>query len=333
MDMLLTAGERISMALVSMALADCGIGAVSFTGSQTGIITDTSHRRARIKRILGNRVREALDAGKVAIVAGFQGVSETKEITTLGRGGSDTTAVALAAALQADLCEIYTDVDGVFSADPRVVPDARLWPTISHDVMVELATRGAGVLHPRSVELAKQFGVPLCVRNSLNQTEGTTVETKNKGMEEFSITGITADTGKALVTVELSRPTVLGAIWDRAAQNHLLVVSPMFSGGHVQFFVDRDAEGEWKKHLADLNREGFVGKYQIDPTVIPLSVVGNRFSQDGAALYEVIDTLARNHISVTIGAASAIAMTVAVGANHANDGVKALHEHFFGKKV
>ena len=167
--MLLTAGERISMALLSMALSDLGIPALSFTGSQSGIITTGSHRRARIRRILGDRVRAAFSViKKVAIVAGFQGVSEPKEITTLGRGGSDTTAVALAAALGAERCEIYTDVDGVYSADPRLVPGARLWPRISHAHMVELATRGAGVLHPRSVELAKQFGVPLWVLNSQN---------------------------------------------------------------------------------------------------------------------------------------------------------------------
>jgi aspartate kinase len=154
MDMLLSTGERISMALLSMALSDLGVPAISFTGSQSGIITDGSHRRARIKRILGDRIREAVEAGKVAIVAGFQGVSEQKEITTLGRGGSDTTAVALAAALDADVCEIYTDVDGVFSADPRKVSGAKHLTSLSHDLMVELASRWAGVLHPRSVEVA-----------------------------------------------------------------------------------------------------------------------------------------------------------------------------------
>ena len=171
MDMLLTAGERISMALLSMALADLEVPALSFTGSQSGIITTASHRRARIQRILGDRVRAALADDKVAIVAGFQGVSESKEITTLGRGGSDTTAVALAAALGAERCEIYTDVDGVYSADPRIVPATRgSGPRISHAHMVETGDAGGGgFLHPRSVELAKQFGVPLWVKNSLGE--------------------------------------------------------------------------------------------------------------------------------------------------------------------
>jgi aspartate kinase len=327
MDMLLTAGERISMALLSMALSDVGISALSFTGSQSGIITTNSHRRARIRRILGDRLRLALSEDRVVIVAGFQGVSEKKEITTLGRGGSDTTAVALAAALGAERCEIYTDVDGVYSADPRVVKDARLWRTIPHHLMVELATRGAGVLHPRSVELAKQFKVELRVLNSLSQNnEGTLVI--EIGMEEFAIAGVTAAKEKFLITVQLTRPTVLGALWDVAAKAHLSIVAPIFSDGKVQFFTDRDADGEWRKHLEKLNVDGFVNTYEIHPELVPVSVVGDRFSQDGTALYQVIETLARSHISVTIGSASALAVTVAVGVQHADDAVRALHREF-----
>lgn len=327
MDMLLSAGERISMSLLSMALSDLGVGALSFTGSQSGIITTSSHRRARIRRILGDRLRAALKDEKVAIVAGFQGVSETKEITTLGRGGSDTTAVALAAALAASRCEIYTDVDGVYSADPRIVPEARLWSEISHAHMVELATRGAGVLHPRSVELAKQFKVPLLVLNSQNKNKGTLVT--EKGMEECSIAGVTAAKDQCFLKVDLARPSVLGALWDSAAKAHLLIVAPTFSEGKVQFFTHRDAQGEWKKILEHLGGEGYVSKYEFCPELLPVSVVGDRFSQDGAALYQVIETLARHHIAVTIGSASALAITVAVGTQHADDAVRALHQEFF----
>lgn len=326
MDMLLTAGERISMALLCMALSDRNVPALSFTGSQTGIVTDESHNRARIRRILGDRVRAALSENKVAIIAGFQGVSETKEITTLGRGGSDTTAVALAAALKADACEIYTDVDGVYSADPRIVPAAKLWKQIPHDVMVELATRGAGVLHPRSVELAKQYNVALCVKNSMNENEGTTVITK--GMEDFGVTGVTCDRGKLLVAVSLCRTTVLNSIWDRAAQTHLSVVAPSFADGKVWFFADRDAEKEWDKNLGDLVAQGFVDKFELLRNFVPLSVVGNRFSQDGLALYKVIDVLTAENIAVTIGSASALAITVAVPIDAAEVGVKLLHEKF-----
>jgi len=332
MDMLLTAGERISMALLSMALVDRGVDALSFTGSQSGIITDESHRRARIKRILGDRVRAAIADHRVAIVAGFQGVSEKKEITTLGRGGSDTTAVALAAALGADLCEIYTDVDGVYSADPRVVPQAKLWRTISHDLMVEMATRGAGVLHPRSVEFAKRYKVPLCVRNSLNENEGTTVVTENNqetGMEDFKITGVTADSARVLVTVNLARPTVANSVCDRAAEAHLSMLALTFSGGRLQFFAEREAEMEWRKHLQDLAAHGFLESFEFHSDLVPLSVIGDRFSQDGAALSRVIETLAQCHISVTMGSTSALALTVAVPMTHADDGVKAIHARFF----
>jgi aspartate kinase len=327
MDMLLTAGERISMALLSMALAERGVPATSFTGSQSGIITDSSHRRARIKRITGSRVRETLSAGRVAIVAGFQGVSEAKDVTTLGRGGSDTTAVALAAALKAEACEIFTDVDGVYSADPRQVRDARLWPRISHDSMVELAVRGAGVLHPRSVQLARQFGMRLKVLNSLRESEGTEVT----GMEDFEIAGVTSDTGKALLTVELMRPTVSGAIWDAAAHGKLSILTPVFHGTYVQLFIEKDAEADWRRQLNQLVLDGFVRSFTIELDQVPLSVVGTRFSQDGAALGSVMETLAESSIPVTMGSASALGATVAVPSTHVEDGVRALHQKFFAK--
>jgi aspartate kinase len=330
MDMLLTAGERISMALLSMALADRKVPALSFTGSQSGIITDRAHRRARIRWILGDRVRAAIAEDKVAIVAGFQGVSETKEVTTLGRGGSDTTAVALAAALGAEACEIYTDVDGVYSADPRLVPQARLWARIPHDHMVELATRGAGVLHPRCVELAKQYGVALRVRNSLNENPGTeVVAMKDRAMEEYRIVGVTADAGKALISIDLARPTALGAIWDLAAGHHLAVVAPFFSDGRIQLFGDADAEAEWKKALHQLTIDGFLTRFDFDRSVVPVTVVGERFSQDGGALGGIMETLAQSSISVTMGSASAIAATVAVPRSRADEAVQALHRRYF----
>lgn len=336
MDMLLTTGERISMALLSMALADLGVPALSLTGSQSGIITNQSHRRARIRRILGDRIRGALAEGKIPIVAGFQGVSEDKEVTTLGRGGSDTTAVALAAALNADCCDIFTDVNGVFSADPRIVPDAKLWTKISHDLMVEMAIRGAGVLHPRSVELAKQFSVKLRVRNSLNEDEGTSVVTAeeyqaSKGMEDFKVTGVSLDHSRMLLTVHLSRPTVLGALWDRASRSHLSIVSPMFSNGLIHLFIERDSEDEWKRHLEELSFLGFVNSYEFDSRSVPVSIIGDRFAQDGMALYQVMDSLAQSQVSVTLGVASSLAITVAVSVDHGDQAVRALHETFFNK--
>lgn len=326
MDMLLSTGERISMALLSMALVDRGVPAISLTGSQTGIITDSHHRRARIKNILGDRVRQGLQEQKVVIVAGFQGVSESKEITTLGRGGSDTTAVALAAELQADRCEIYTDVDGVFSADPGVVQGAIHYPRVPAGWMVEMAHRGAGVLHPRSVELAKQYQVPLWVKNSLKgrmeDQEGTEVVS-----EEFRVAGVAVDRSKVHLSVELMRSSVSGALWDRASEANLVILSPFFFGVRVEFFAEKEAEEEWKKILERLMSEGFAKSYEWRSGWIPLSIVGDRLVQDGAALSKVMTILGRCGISVVAGSASSLAMTVGVPESHAEEAVQALHEH------
>ncbi|MEO7979279.1 MAG: aspartate kinase [Sporichthyaceae bacterium] len=205
LDMLLTAGERISMALLAMAIANLGHQARSYTGSQAGVITDSAHGKARIIDVTPGRIRSALDEGAIVIVAGFQGVSQdTKEITTLGRGGTDTTAVALAAALGAEVCEIYTDVDGVFSADPRIVPTARRLPRISYEEMLEMAASGAKVLHLRCVEYARRYAIPVHVRSSFSQREGTWVTDLPQGvdsMEQAIISGVAHDRSEAKITV------------------------------------------------------------------------------------------------------------------------------------
>ncbi|MEV4073152.1 aspartate kinase [Nonomuraea fuscirosea] len=206
LDMLLTSGERISMALLAMAIANLGHEARSFTGSQAGVITDSTHGKARIIDVTPSRIREAIDQGHIAIVAGFQGVSQdTKDITTLGRGGSDTTAVALAAALDADVCEIFTDVDGIFTADPRIVPAARQIPKISYDEMMEMAACGAKILHLRCVEYARRFNLPIHVRSSFSMKEGTWVVsdpyTEGTEMEQPIISGVAHDRSEAKITV------------------------------------------------------------------------------------------------------------------------------------
>ncbi|AQZ67909.1 Aspartokinase [[Actinomadura] parvosata subsp. kistnae] len=206
LDMLLTSGERISMALLAMAIANLGHEARSFTGSQAGVITDSTHGKARIIDVTPSRIQEAIDQGHIAIVAGFQGVSQdTKDITTLGRGGSDTTAVALAAALNADVCEIYTDVDGIFTADPRIVPAARQIPRISYDEMMEMAACGAKILHLRCVEYARRFNLPIHVRSSFSTKEGTWVVsdpyTEGTEMEQPIISGVAHDRSEAKITV------------------------------------------------------------------------------------------------------------------------------------
>ncbi len=335
-DMLLTAGERISMALLSMALADLGVRALSFTGSQSGIITTNHHRRARIQRILGDRVRKALAEGAVAIVAGFQGMSEEKEITTLGRGGSDTTAVAMAATLGADRCDIYTDVDGIYSADPRIVPGARRIPRIGHDVMVELASRGAGVLHPRSVELAQKFRVPLWVRSSLTamtETSGTEVIDMNAaekgkagGMETTEVTGVTHDEGKSLVVLELMRPSAAGAIWDVATREGLTLLAPDFFEGTLRFFVEHEAVPEWQKACHTLSVDGFLRAVEIHENLVPVSIVGSRLTQDGRVLSKTFEILDQNGISVTMGQANSLVITLAAPKARAAEVVGLLHQ-------
>src|SRR3989449_4288886 len=201
LDMLLSAGERISMSLLSMAIIEMGHEAISLTGSQAGIVTDTTHTKARIVDVRARRIREALDAGKIVIVAGFQGVSTDADVTTLGRGGSDTTAVALAAALDADVCEIYTDVDGVFTADPRIVPSARKLPMVSFEEMLEMAASGARVLQLRSVEYARNHGVRMHCRSSFEDRPGTHILGEEETMEHPLITAVTHSTEETRVTL------------------------------------------------------------------------------------------------------------------------------------
>ena len=228
MDMLLTAGERISMSLLSIALAGIGIEAVSFTGSQVGIITDTIHTKAKILEVKGDRVRDALSQGKVVVVAGFQGVSTDSEVTTLGRGGSDTTAVALAAALNADVCEIYTDVTGVFTADPRIVPQARKLQRLQFDEMLEMAGVGSKVLALRSVEFARNHNVPIHVRSSYTWEPGTWVTTdasEGAAMEDPIISGVVQDASESKVTVTAvpDRPGISAALFENLANHNINV--------------------------------------------------------------------------------------------------------------
>lgn len=332
MDMLLSAGERISMSLLSMALTERGVPAISLTGSQSGIITDDSHRRARILRIHDHRVKEGLNDNRVVIVAGFQGVSEKKEITTLGRGGSDTSAVALAATLEASLCEIYTDVDGIFSADPNIVQNATLLKTVTFDIMVEMAVRGAKILHPRSVEIASRFGVPLVVRNSFHDKEGTRIMLKHDGgLEKVSVTAVVSDLEKSFVHVTLSRPSTIASIWFRAAEAKLSVLAPYFQKNDVTFFIETESEKEWKTCLTDLTTQGFIKTVDFDSNLIPVSLIGRHFSQDSQIFYQALDLLAENEIQVSCGNASTFAITFAVPKRSEQDCLRIFHRAFLEK--
>ena len=287
LDMLLTAGERISMALLAMAISNLGHEARSFTGSQAGIITDSAHGRARVIDVSPGRIQEALDQGAIAIVAGFQGVSQdTKDITTLGRGGSDTTAVALAAALDVDVCEIYTDVDGVFSADPRIVPAARQLKSVTYEEMLELAASGAKVLHLRCVEYARRFDLPIHVRSSFSNKEGTWVVKdypEGADMEQAILAGVAHDRSEAKITIVgvPDRPGVAAAIFrslaDAAINLDMIVqnVSAAATGRTDISFTLPKTEGQ--TGVATLKKiQGEVGFESLiyDDQIGKLSLVG-----------------------------------------------------------
>jgi len=277
LDMLLTAGERISMALLSMAISEMGCEAISFTGSQSGIVTDTSHTRARILDVKAFRVREELEKGKIVIVAGFQGVSPAKEVTTLGRGGSDTTCVALAAAFNARECDIFTDVDGVYTAHPGLVPEARRIPSISYDEMMELSFCGAEVLHSRSVEVAKRFGVKVNVRSTFGKELGTIV-TRSEEIEAHDVTGITQDLN--LVRIKLPsdkdasvKTQAVLAVLERAEVNvRFLHIPPAAAaGGSVSVMIPGDQKESALEHL---ERELPAGGFELDENLGMVSIVG-----------------------------------------------------------
>ena len=339
MDMLLTTGERISMSLLCMALHDVGCDAMSFTGSQVGIITDTSHTKAKILEIKGDRVREALSAGKVAVVAGFQGVSTDREITTLGRGGSDTTAVALAAALNADACEIYTDVTGVFSADPRIVPQARKIQNLSFDEMLEMAGAGSKVLALRAVEFARNHNVPIHVRSSFTWEEGTWVigadHERNTAMEEPIISGVVHDVGEAKMTLlgVPDRPGVSALLFESLADANvnvdMIVQNTSIDGStDISFTLPL---GDIATALPILKKVGDeVGTKGVsqDENIVKLSLVGAGMKSSPGIAAKMFRVLADNNVNIEMISTSTIRISVVVERNMLETAIRALHTAF-----
>ena len=332
MDMLLTAGERISMALVSMAVNDRGQEAVSFTGSQSGIVTDTSHTRAKILEVKADRIREELKRGRVVIVAGFQGVSKDREVTTLGRGGSDTTAVALAAALKASECEIYTDVDGVYTADPRVVPAARKITRLSYDEMLELASLGAKVLHNRSVEIARRFDVPVHVRSSFNWNEGSRV-VRGDSMEQVVIRGIAhdADVAKIALVGVPDRPGIASEIFQAVGGqgvNVRMIVQASGSDGRndVTFTVGSHEVNTVLPVLEEVRKKIGARAFLYDPDVAMLSVVGEGLATSPGTAGLVFAALAAAGVNIDLISTSSITITCVVREADAERAVRSLHE-------
>ena len=339
MDMLLTTGERISMALLCMALHDVGVAAVSFTGSQVGIITDTVHTKAKILEVKGDRVRAAIADNKVAVVAGFQGISTAKEITTLGRGGSDTTAVALAAALKADSCEIYTDVTGVFTADPRVVPQARKVAVLQFDEMLEMAGAGSKVLALRSVEFARNHDVPIHVRSSFTWEEGTWVVGRHhermKNMEEPVISGVVQDASESKITVlgVPDRPGVSADIFEALATANVnvdMIVQNTSTAGttDISFTVPKADVATAEPIVARLAKQINAGGVTHDDDIAKVSLVGAGMKTSPGVAAKMFRVLADNDVNIEMISTSTIRVSVVVRASMMQRAVQALHTAF-----
>jgi aspartate kinase len=335
LDMLLTAGERISMALLAMAIHSLGHEAVSFTGSQAGIITSSDHGRAKIVDVRAARITEALAQDKVVIVAGFQGVSESADVTTLGRGGSDTTAVAIAAALKADVCEIYTDVDGVFTADPRLVSDARLLHAVSYEEMLEMAATGARVLQLRSVEYARNHGVLLRVRSSFSGVEGTWIGEEDERMEKAIISGVTHDVSEAKVTIQdvPDRPGIAAKIFEAMAAEGVnvdMIVQNVSSAGttDISFTVPRD-DGERARQAVDrlLSQVGAKG-VNYDDHIGKVSLVGAGMKSHPGVAATMFAALAEAGVNIEMISTSSIRVSCVVRESDVERAVKAVHDRF-----
>lgn len=341
MDMLLATGEQTTIALTAMALHAMDIPAVSLTGAQAGIETDGVHTKAKIKDIKARQVHEFLDAGNVVIVAGFQGRTTEGHITTLGRGGSDLSAIALAAAIKADLCQIYTDVDGVYTTDPRIVPAARKLEEVAYDEMLELASLGAKVMQSRSVEFAKKFGVVFEVRSSLNSNPGTIVKEETTAMEGVVVRGASLDKNQAKVTLVNvpDHPGVAARIFRHladAAVNIDMIVQNISHGTDspstdLSFTVEKADLAKARKLFAGLQEEIGYSEVATDEDVAKLSIVGVGMRSHSGVAAKMFETLAAAGVNIEMISTSEIKISVVIALDDAETGLKAVHEAFVEK--
>ncbi len=335
MDMLVSTGERVTIALLAMAIQSLGHKAQSFTGRQAGIVSDSVHTKARIEKISGERVLQAIKEGKIAVVAGFQGVNENDDVTTLGRGGSDLSAVAVAAALKADLCDIYTDVDGVYTTDPNMVPQARKLNKISYDEMLELASLGAKVLQTRSVEFAKKYNVPVRVLSSFNDNPGTLVTREDSDMEKVVVSGVAYDKNQVKVTVTgvPDKPGEAAKIFNEISENNIIVdmiIQNIGEGGltDMSFTVpktdSRKISELMKKIVAEIGAKGVTVKDDISK----ISIVGVGMRSHSGVAARMFSSMAKEGINIMMISTSEIKISIVIDAKYTELAVRALHETF-----
>jgi aspartate kinase len=341
MDMLLATGEQTTIALTAMALHSLELPAVSLTGAQAGIVTDGVHSKAKIQNITPGRIHELLNAGNVVIVAGFQGQTSEGHITTLGRGGSDLTAIALAAALGADLCQIYTDVDGVYTADPRIVPNARKLAEVAYDEMLELASLGAKVMQSRSVEFAKKFGVVFEVRSSLNDNPGTIVKEETDNMENVVIRGVTLDKNQAKITLVAvpDQPGAASRIFKSLASLNVNVDMIVQTSSHgaatkatdISFTLDKPDLPRALKNLEGLRSDIGFAELVADEDVGKLSIVGVGMRSHSGIAARMFDTLATHNINIDMISTSEIKISVVIELGRGEEAMRVVHDAFLGE--
>jgi aspartate kinase len=335
LDMLMASGEQIASAVLAMALHARNVDAIAMSGPQAGILTDAVHTKAKIREIRPRRVLEQLRRGRVVIVAGFQGLNPNEDIATLGRGGSDTTAVALAAALRARRCQILKDVEGVYTANPRVVPDARKLDTISYDEMLELASLGSEVLQSRAVECAKNYGVVLEVMSSFTQAPGTLVTQEVKDMEDIVVRGLAVDKSQAKITLSgvADRPGVAASLFKAlaaASVNVDMIVQNVSDQGvtDITFTVPAGDLGKTRKTVASM--QGVLGarRLSVDERIAKVSIVGVGMRSHSGVAYRMFDALARRRINIAMIATSEIKISVIINRDRADDAARVLHRAF-----
>ncbi len=335
MDMLLSTGEQISTALLAMALWEIGVPATSFTGSQIKLLTDGNFSNAKIKMIDRSRIDSALNEGKVVIIAGFQGIDEDENITTLGRGGSDTSAVAIAAVLGAKECEIYTDVDGVYTADPRVVPNAKKHTQITYEEMLELASLGAGVLHSRSVELGMNYDVVIHVRSSFNENIGTLVVSEDKIMEKLKVSGVTAKSDQARITIAgvPDKPGLAAGLFGELSSKHILVDMIVQSSPHngintISFTISKKDVHEAKPILRSFSKSHNAQEPEINENIAIVSAVGVGMKSHVGVAAGMFKVLADNGINIEMISTSEIKISCVIPEDQAKVAVNKIHDVF-----